>query len=242
MANSVLAMPPGHRSMGWEGESDGDTDSDWSSSSEQGPLGAADEEDGGRRAGRPGPPREEDLVLLSDAVWAHATQKETIVDGRLVVWTDGAARIGKEEPSVAAGGVFFAEGDRRNRTVPVDGAQTSQRAELTAALSVLREQPGPLELRTDSEYVASGMTRWSRRWVARALYRSPAWARPIRNADLWHKLLRAVSLREEPVVIRWVKAHPVRSDVETGRTTLLDVWGNTRADEWAKKGLKAMRP
>ena len=235
-----MERPPGKRGREWDGEGDGwagDSESDAELPREKGA-------DCGEKAkGKLRPPQKEkdSEELLREAERSHSTREGTEVEGRMVVWTDGAAAQRRDEQPVASGGVFYAEGDRRNRSVPVVGQQTSQRAELIAALSVLEEELGPLELRTDSTYLAAGLTCWSRRWVRRALYKSPAWARPISNADIWHRILQMISLRESAVKVRWVKAHPTRDDVEEGRTTMLDVWGNARADWWAKQGIEKAR-
>ena len=61
------------------------------------------------------------MDLLSEAARVCGSRRETLSEeGRVVVWTDGAAK-GKGGEAVAAGGVFYAAGDRRNRAVGVRG-------------------------------------------------------------------------------------------------------------------------
>ena len=63
------------------------------------------------------------------------------------VWTDGS---GGEDGRSAGAGVFYGRGNLRNRALSVPGKQTSARAELYAAVHVLRTEHRPTSLPQDA--------------------------------------------------------------------------------------------
>ena len=91
--------------------------------------------------------------------------EECFKDSRVIVWTDGACRHNQDNSFRRAGaGVFYSTGSDKNASVALDGRdQTNQRAELLAAVIALRQDPRPMEIRTDSKYVmdeARGLRHW----------------------------------------------------------------------------------
>jgi ribonuclease HI len=58
-------------------------------------------------------------------------------------------------------------------------------------------------LRTDSQYVRDGITRWHTGWVRRN-WRNAA-GDPVANMDLWRRVLDAAKQHE--VEWRWVRGH-----------------------------------
>ena len=160
----------------------------------------------------------------------YADLRELYVSEKLVVWTDCSFGGGR-----AGAGVFYGNANPLNRGLPVDGEQTSQRAELTAIAYLLANEQRQLEIRTDSRYVERGVAVWRHEWRRRAWYHKPARALYIPNADLWHDIDRMLGARgEQNVVIVKVKAHASIEDVKVGLAEEIDVWGNCGADCVAK--------
>ena len=155
--------------------------------------------------------------------------QEVRLDGRIVVWTDGSA-FGEGNERRAGGGVYYGEGNTRNRAVPVGGVRTSQRSELAAVVYAVREDGRALVVRTDSRYVADGVNIWLGRWRARGWFSRPCMASYMQSADLWYEMDRLLACRVEPVRVEWVKGHATMLLVDQGVVTEQDAWGNGGAD------------
>jgi ribonuclease HI len=101
---------------------------------------------------------------------------------------------------------------------PVGGAQTAQRAEVTASLAAVRAVREPVDLVTDSKYVVRSVARL-------AAGESPSeW----RHADLWGQLephVRAGRLRA-----RWTPAHKTAEEYARRGLAEIDRVGNDAAD------------
>ncbi|TAK14052.1 MAG: ribonuclease HI, partial [Rhizorhabdus sp.] len=93
-----------------------------------------------------------------------------------------------------------------------ENPSTNNRMELMAAISGLEalKKPCRVRLSTDSRYVMDGLTKWIHGW------RKNGWKtadrKPVKNADLWQRLLAAA----EPHRIEWiwVKGHAGHPDNE----------------------------
>ena len=164
-------------------------------------------------------------VSLPDHVGEHCASEQHD-DGRLVVWTDGACVYNQDNRFRRAGcGVFFSKGNARNLAFTLPGReQTNNRAELTAALAAVRSHAGPVEVRSDSQYVVS---------QAAQLLRGEK-VHPKANVDLWKEMEQEIGARQSSdLVFTWVKAHTTLRDVEKGRTTAQNKCGNDAADALA---------
>lgn len=84
---------------------------------------------------------------------------------------------------------------------------TNNQMELTATIKALnnvsRENPDPIILRSDSEYVVKGMNEWREGWIKRG-WRN-ANRKPVANADLWQELIAEADGRN--VTFEWVRGH-----------------------------------
>lgn len=86
---------------------------------------------------------------------------------------------------------------------------TNNRMELRAAIAGLDAltRPCGVELVTDSEYLRKGITQWTQKWQSNGWL--TAAKEPVKNQDLWRKLLTAVE-RHAPaggVVWTWTRGH-----------------------------------
>ena len=103
---------------------------------------------------------------------------------------------------------------------------TNNRMEMMAAISALEalKRPCHVRLHTDSIYLRDGITRWINKW------RSNGWLtsdrKPVKNADLWMRLERAMAPHR--IEWAWVRGHAGHPE-------------NERADELARQALLPFR-
>ena len=121
---------------------------------------------------------------------------------RVEIWTDGGCR-----PNPGPGGwaaILRFRGVEKELSGG-DPATTNNRMELTAAAAALEalKRPSKVVVHTDSEYVKNGITRWMTGWV-RKNWRGAA-GDPVKNMDLWQRLLAAEKPHE--VEWKWVRGH-----------------------------------
>jgi ribonuclease HI len=149
-------------------------------------------------------------------------------ESTVVVWVDGACKDNGTPTARAGVGVYFGPESPHNISKRIEGVQTSQRAEIQAALSALhavkRELLDNLKVHNvvlvcDSLYVVDAMTRWVFTWQESGW--KDAQGGPVVNSQDFKKL---DSLIEEPAeegidVMFW---HVSRMD-------------NTEADNLAKR-------
>ena len=92
---------------------------------------------------------------------------------------------------------------------------------------VCLRDPRPLDIRSDSSYVCNGV-------ASLPSWRDDGWKGD--HADLWALLAVEMSTRQTEVHVSWVKGHAKDIDIQRGRTTHLDKWGNDGADALAVHG------
>jgi ribonuclease HI len=82
---------------------------------------------------------------------------------------------------------------------------TNNRMELTAVIQGLESitKPSKVKVVTDSQYVSKGMTEWIENWIARN-WRT-AGKKPVKNVDLWQKLLDVSG--KHKVSWQWIEGH-----------------------------------
>ena len=157
-------------------------------------------------------------------------------DGRVVVYTDGAARHNQQRLLRYAGyGAFWGHGHPFNISKPLQGEeQTNNRAELLAAIEVLEMEIRPVEVRTDSRYVANGALQGLERW-RRGGRKAPR--QQVKNADLWQRMDELLQARPSGEArIQKVKGHIAAEDVLAGKELAEDKEGNDAADGLAVAG------
>jgi ribonuclease HI len=138
----------------------------------------------------------------------------------VVIYTDGAC---SGNPGPGGWGVVL----RWNGTVKElhgsDPQTTNNRMELTAAIQALEalNRPSRVRLHTDSKYLLDGITKWIAGWQRNG-WRTAA-KQPVKNEDLWRRLVRAMDGHE--IIWLWVKGHAGDE-------------GNERADALARQGIE----
>ena len=103
--------------------------------------------------------------------------------------------------------------DRAKELCGFDPETTNNRMELTAALEGLKalQEPCEVEVKTDSEYVKNGITKWVAGWKRNG-WRTAA-KTPVANRELWEALDAEVSRHRTSWV--WTKGHA--GDAENNR-------------------------
>ncbi len=135
------------------------------------------------------------------------------------IFTDGACR---GNPGPGGWGVLLRYGNHEKELYGGDVETTNNRMELMAAIQAMESltRPCKVVLTTDSVYVRSGITEWLPNWKKRGW--KTAAKKPVKNADLWQRLDKAVQGHE--VDWHWVKGHSGHPE-------------NERADELANRGI-----
>ncbi len=130
------------------------------------------------------------------------------------IWTDGGC---KPNPGPGGWGAILLFRGRERELSGAEAATTNNRMELTAAASALEtlSRPCTVILRTDSEYVRLGITRWHTGWV-RKNWRTAA-GDPVANMDLWRRLLDAA----KPHTVEWLWVRGHSGDVMNERVDVL---------------------
>ena len=123
--------------------------------------------------------------------------------------TDGAC---KGNPGPGGWGAVLRFGTTEKDMSGAENPSTNNRMELMAAISALEalKKPCRVKLSTDSRYVMDGLTKWIKGWQKNGW--KTADKKPVKNADLWQRLLTA----SEPHRIdwKWVKGHAGHPDNE----------------------------
>ena len=152
--------------------------------------------------------------MTTDSETAAFEQPEAGAAEAVQIWTDGGC---KPNPGPGGWGAILVFRGRERALSGADPATTNNRMELTAAASALEAltRPCRVVLRTDSEYVRNGITRWHTGWVRRN-WRNAA-GDPVANMALWKRLLDAAKMHD--VEWRWVRGHA--GDVMNERADIL---------------------
>eukprot|EP00660_Eupelagonema_oceanica_P019341 gene19341-biopygen11769 len=174
------------------------------------------------------------------AASAPCRRRETVVDGSVRVYCDGAGRHNQDILVRHAGsGAWWGPDHELNISAPVQGGPTEQtniRGELYAAVLATERDPRQLEICTDSEWLIERVARDLDRWRRYGWRRSLNGSRPD-HVDLWKRLGRQLADPDRGAVhFRYVKAHSTEADVKAGRVTAADKRGNDAADEHAVAG------
>ena len=123
--------------------------------------------------------------------------------------TDGAC---KGNPGPGGWGALMRFGGTEKELSGSENPSTNNRMELMAAIRALQalNKPCRIKLSTDSRYVMDGLTKWIHGW------RKNGWKtadrKPVKNAELWQRLLDAAAPHR--IEWLWVKGHAGHPDNE----------------------------
>ena len=139
---------------------------------------------------------------------------------KVVMFTDGAC---SGNPGPGGWGVILVSGAHRKELTGGEADTTNNRMELLAAINGLEalKKPSLVELHTDSMYLRDGITKWVHGWKRNGW--KTADKKPVKNVELWQRLLLAVATHE--IDWRWVKGHAGHDE-------------NERADALAREGMQ----
>ena len=140
-------------------------------------------------------------------------------NGIVDIYTDGACS-GNPGPG-GWGALLRFQGNERELCGGVPDT-TNNRMELTAAIRALKtlKRPCRVRLHTDSKYLRDGISQWIHNWKRNGW--KTAARKPVKNADLWQALDRAIG--QHQIEWHWVRGHAGHPE-------------NERADELARQGL-----
>ena len=138
----------------------------------------------------------------------------------VVIYTDGAC---SGNPGPGGWGAVLRWNGVEKELHGGDQETTNNRMELTAAIRALEalNRPSQVSLYTDSKYLLDGITKWIDGWQRNGWL--TAARKPVKNADLWRRLLAAKDGHE--ITWLWVKGHAGEE-------------GNERADALARLGIE----
>lgn len=144
----------------------------------------------------------------------------------VIIYTDGGCR---GNPGPGGWGALLRCGEHIREMKGSEPDTTNNRMELTAAIEALNalNRRCKVELWTDSEYVRNGITKWIHNWVKRGW--KTASKAPVKNADLWQRLLDACERHD--IEWHWVKGHAGHEGNERA-----DQLANDAMDELARAG------
>jgi len=123
------------------------------------------------------------------------------------LFTDGACS-GNPGPG---GWAFILTHEASGKTMEASGAEletTNNRMELTGVIEGLStlKRPCRVELVTDSQYVAKGISEWLANWKRQGWQRKEGKSlKPVSNTDLWQKIDALVSVHQ--VKVKHVLGH-----------------------------------
>jgi ribonuclease HI len=143
---------------------------------------------------------------------------------RVDIYTDGAC---SGNPGPGGWGAILMTKGHEKEISGGEAVTTNNRMELMAAISALEALKRPVEahVHTDSQYLRDGITSWIKRWKVNGW--KTADKKPVKNADLWQRLERALETHD--VHWHWVRGH-------AGHPL------NERADALARAAIKARSP
>ncbi len=141
----------------------------------------------------------------------------------VTIYTDGAC---SGNPGPGGWGALLQFGDKTRQMSGGEKQTTNNKMELTAAIVSLEtlKRPCTVKIFTDSNYVKNGITTWIHGWQKNGW--KTAAKKPVKNADLWKRLLEAV--KRHDVSWHWVKGHAGDP-------------GNEKADDLANIGMEPFK-
>lgn len=137
----------------------------------------------------------------------------------VIIYTDGGC---SGNPGPGGWAAVLQYGEHRKELSGRFRDTTNNRMELRAAIEALEalKWPVSVQLHTDSQYLRKGITEWIKGWQAKGWRKSDR--KPVKNKDLWQRLLKAVERHESAGGVEWLWTKGHAGDP-----------GNEQADELA---------
>ena len=162
----------------------------------------------------------EQLILdlgkeLANASDLDKTQVESVTsDGVIKIWTDGSC---SGNPGVGGWAYILLNGDDEVSQNGGEAHTTNNRMELMAAIKSLGSlgKGSKVELRSDSQYVINGVTKWANKW-RRNNWRTST-NQEVANKDLWEILTKL----NESHTVSWIHVKGHNNDYYNEKCDLL---------------------
>jgi len=137
----------------------------------------------------------------------------------VIIYTDGGC---SGNPGPGGWAAVLQYGEHRKELSGRFRDTTNNRMEMRAAIEALEALKWPVQaqLYTDSTYLRRGITDWIKGWQARGWLKADK--KPVKNRDLWQRLLKATERHEPAGGVEWLWTKGHAGDP-----------GNERADELA---------
>ena len=121
---------------------------------------------------------------------------------KVKIYTDGAC---KGNPGPGGYGFIIRIEDETREYNGADKNTTNNIMEMTAALKALEilKEPCEVELTTDSQYLAKGMTEWIHGWIRKGW--QTASKQPVKNKEIWQGLYSLS--KKHKITWVWVRGH-----------------------------------
>jgi ribonuclease HI len=131
----------------------------------------------------------------------NATPNDTAPANTVIVYTDGGC-IGNPGPGAYA--AILRYGAHEKELVGRYRQTTNNRMELRAAIIALETltRPCRVEIFTDSSYLRNGITEWVFKWQRNG-WRTGSKKEPVKNRDLWQRLVAAVNRHQQAGGVEW---------------------------------------
>ncbi len=137
-------------------------------------------------------------------VYLHPELEETQPRNKVVVYTDGSAMNNGSDEGMAGAGVFYQNGDARNKSIqlPNEVAQTNQASKIVGAKTAAEDNPKEVEmdLVSDSRHVLDGLDRCFITWENEGYFR-------IANSTITQVMVTRFRARSVATRLMWVKGH-----------------------------------
>lgn len=149
-----------------------------------------------------------DELMASPEGRAHVTQASRGARMHVVVYTDGSSR-GNPGPGGYGSVLVYADPQGMRHVRELSGGYrltTNNRMELMGVIAALEAltRPCTVEVHSDSQYVVNAFNQhWVESWQRRGW--KTASKQPVKNPDLWKRLLAAMDAHEVSWI--WVKGH-----------------------------------
>lgn len=147
---------------------------------------------------------------------------------KIIIYTDGACSGNQNENNKGGYGAVLLYKDKRKEIYGGEANTTNNRMELKAcieALKLLKRKDIPIELYTDSAYIANCINqKWYLNWRKNGWINSKK--KPVENKEMWEELLILIESMKNIKFIK-VKGH---SGIEL----------NELADRLANKGIEML--